>query len=266
VKGASKAERERFYRGLGSATHHFVYGDIGSEYFMFNNPESACRTCGGRGEITQIQRSFIGDIRTSSPCPACKGFGTVIEQPCPDCYGEGRIRARRQVGVKVPGGVTGGNRIRLESQGDVGTGGGPAGDLYIEVTVAEHDMFTRDGDNLEATLEIPMTAAALGAELHMTTIDAERDGADPSDTTVPVEIGPGTQTGTRLTVKGRGVTRLRGRGRGDLIVTIMVKTPTGLDDAQRELLQTLAAARHEDGPIKPHAAKGFFGRLKEAFS
>jgi len=225
-----------------------------------------CRACGGRGEVTQVQRVFIGDIRTSAPCGACRGYGTIIEQPCPECYGEGRVRARRQIGVKVPAGVNSGNRIRLESQGDVGTGGGPAGDLYVEVVVAEHEVFTRQGDNLEATLEIPMTAAALGAELEMTTIDAERDEGDPADGTIAVDIAPGTQTGSRLTVKGKGVTRLRGRGRGDLVVTIVVRTPTGLDEAQRQILQTLAAARHEDGPIKPNAAKGFFGRLKEAFS
>ncbi|MDR2896164.1 MAG: molecular chaperone DnaJ [Propionibacteriaceae bacterium] len=225
-----------------------------------------CRACHGRGEVVSVQRSFIGDIRTTSPCPQCRGFGTIIEHPCPDCYGEGRVRARRSLNVRVPAGVSTGNRIRLESQGDVGTGGGPAGDLYVELTVAEHEFFSRRNDDLETTLEVPMTSAALGAALHVTTLDAEREGCDQDDAAVEVEVAPGTQTGTRLVVKGKGVPKLRGRGRGDLVVSLVVMTPTRLDDQQRELLNSLATARGEDGLIKPVAAKGFFGKLKDAFS
>ena len=225
-----------------------------------------CRTCSGRGEITQVQRSFLGDIRTSSPCPKCRGYGTLIEHPCADCYGEGRVRAKRTVSVKVPPGVTTGNRIRLESQGDVGTGGGPAGDLYIELAVADHDAFTRRGDDLETSLAVPMTAAALGTEVHVATIDAEREDADPAEAVVTVTIAAGTQTGSRIVVRGRGVPKLRGRGRGDLAITVVVVTPTGLDDTQRELLGLLAKARGEDGPIRPAPEKGFFSKLREAFS
>ena len=233
-----------------------------------------CRTCQGRGEVVQVQRSFIGDIRTSSPCPQCRGYGTVIEHPCPDCYGEGRVRAKRTLTVKVPQGVTTGNRIRLESQGDVGTGGGPAGDLFVELTVAEHRVFTRHGDDLEAILEVPMTQAALGVELPVETIDAERDDCDPAEMVANVTVAPGTQTGARTVVKGKGVPKLRGRGRGDLVITVVVDTPTGLDDTQRELLSLLAKARGEDatqptltsGPAGKGHDKGFFGKLKEAFS
>jgi len=234
-----------------------------------------CRTCQGRGEVISVQRSFIGDIRTSSPCPQCRGYGTVIEHPCPDCYGEGRVRAKRTLSVKVPAGVTTGNRIRLESQGDVGTGGGPAGDLYVEITVAAHKVFTRHGDDLEATLEVPMTQAALGVELPVQTLDAEREEADPADAVITVSIAPGTQTGTRIQVKNKGVPKLRGRGRGDLMITVVVATPTGLDDTQKEILTLLAKARGEDavGPMSSLTSgqggkhdKGFFGKLKEAFS
>ena len=245
---------------------------------------TTCRTCQGRGEVIQVQRSFIGDIRTSSPCPQCRGYGTIIEHPCPDCYGEGRVRAKRTISVKVPAGVTTGNRIRLESQGDVGTGGGPAGDLYIELTVVEHKVFTRRGDDLEAALEVPMTSAALGVQLPIATIDAERIDADADETTVTITIAPGTQTGTRIVVKDKGIPKLRGRGRGDLIITVIVTTPTGLDDTQRELLALLAKARGEDASLTPALAsmdsipmaemdadgkrhdKGFFGKLKDAFS
>jgi len=236
-----------------------------------------CRTCQGRGEVVSVQRSFIGDIRTSSPCPQCRGYGTVIEHPCPDCYGEGRVRATRTLSIKVPAGVTTGNRIRLESQGDVGTGGGPAGDLYVEITVAAHKVFTRQGDDLEATLEVPMTQAALGVDLSVETLDAEREEPDPAESVITVTIAPGTQTGTRIQVRNKGVPKLRGRGRGDLDLTVVVTTPTGLDDTQRELLSLLAKTRGEDVPGstspltssdqtgKSHE-KGFFGKLKEAFS
>lgn len=225
-----------------------------------------CKTCQGRGEVVQVARSFIGDIRTTSPCPACKGYGTIIEHPCSDCYGEGRVRNKRQVSVKIPPGVMTGNRIRLESQGDVGTGGGPAGDLYVEISVAEHKVFTRHGDDLEASVEVPMTAAALGAELQMATIDAERDEVDEEASSVPLIISAGTQTGHRVVIRGKGVPRLRSKGRGDLGVTFVVRTPTGLDDAQRDLLTQLAVARGEDEELRPHESKGFFGKLRDALS
>jgi len=231
-------------------------------------PPVPCAKCHGRGEITQVQRSFIGDIRTSTPCPKCRGFGSSIEHPCADCYGEGRVRAQRTVNVKVPAGVTTGNRIRLEAMGDVGPGGGPAGDLYVELSVKEHDMFSRHGDDLEATLEVPMTAAALGARIEMPTLDAERDDVDAADAAVEIEIAPGTQTGMRVVARGKGVPRLRSRGRGDLGITIIVRTPTDIDEGQRELLAKLAELRGEQTPVlapKP-ANKSVFARLKEAFS
>ena len=225
-----------------------------------------CRTCQGHGEVVQVQRSFIGDIRTTSVCPQCQGYGVVIENPCLNCHGDGRTRAKRTIAVKVPPGVTTGNRIRLESQGDVGTGGGSAGDLYVELTVADHEIFTRRGDNLETTLQVPMTAAALGAELQVVTIDAEHDDGDTTNNHITITIPAGTQTGTRLVAKNFGVPRLRGRGRGDLGITIAVVTPTNLDDTQREILTLLAKSRNEDGVIKPSADKGFFARLKDTFS
>ncbi|MDR0960853.1 MAG: molecular chaperone DnaJ [Propionibacteriaceae bacterium] len=226
-----------------------------------------CTTCHGRGEVTQVQRSFIGDIRTTSPCPACQGFGTVIEHPCPDCYGEGRVRGKRTVSVNVPAGMQTGNRIRIESQGDVGPGGGPAGDLFFEIAVAKHEVFQRHGDDLEATIDIPMTAAALGTEVEMPTLDAEHEDCDPADATVTIGIDPGTQNGTRRVAKGKGVPRLRARGRGDLIITVNVLTPTNLDADEREALELFATLRGETGTILPHKNHGgFFHKLKEAFS
>ncbi len=231
---------------------------------------TTCQTCHGRGEVTQVQRSFLGDIRTSQPCPACRGFGTVIAHPCPDCAGEGRVRTRRTVNVKIPAGVSTGNRVHLEAQGEVGPGGGPAGDLYVEIAVAKHEVFTRDGDNLEMAVTIPMTAAALGTDITLTTLEAERDDLSADEATVTVGVPAGTQSGSRVTVAGRGVPKLRGNGRGELGITFVVETPVKLDREQRELLQQLAKLRGEESPeamvAKQGKGEGFFGWLKDTFS
>ncbi len=124
-----------------------------------------CETCGGRGETVHQQRSFLGEIRTMRPCAACRGFGTIIPEPCRECSGDGRVRSRRTLTVKIPAGVDTGTRVQLSGQGEVGPGGGPAGDLYVEVHVEDHPMFTRHGVDLLASVTIPMTAAALGTTI-----------------------------------------------------------------------------------------------------
>lgn len=228
----------------------------------------SCTTCSGQGEVTQIQRSFIGDIRTTQPCPTCRGYGTVIPQPCGECSGEGRVRSSRTINVRIPAGVSTGIRIHLEGQGEVGPGGGPAGDLYVEITVEPHEVFRRDGDNLEMVVRVPMTAAALGSSVPVATLEAEREDTDEVDREVTLEIPAGTQSGTRIGLKGKGVPKLRGGGRGELGVTLLVQTPTKLDDAQRELLRQLAEARDETS-IEPNIHRhkgGFFDRIKEAFT
>ena len=228
-----------------------------------------CSTCHGSGDVQTVQRSFLGDIRTVQPCPTCRGYGTVIEHPCGECSGEGRVRSSRTINVKIPAGVSTGNRVHLDSQGEVGPGGGPAGDLYVELSVSPHEVFKRDGDNLEMVAKLPMTAAALGTEVWIETLEADVDGTAPEDAKVKVEVPAGTQSGARLVVPGRGVPRLRGAGRGDLGVTLLVQTPTGLDDAQRDLLRKLAEERDETRPeasVARAGGKGFFGRLKDAFA
>lgn len=227
-----------------------------------------CQTCRGQGEVTSVQRSFIGDIRTTQACPACDGYGTVIPERCTECSGHGRIRSNRTINVKVPAGVDTGNRIHLESQGEVGPGGGPAGDLYVELVVVPHEIFKRDGDDLDVVAKIPMTAAALGTEVSVATLDAEQDDCDPEDASVVVTVPPGTQSGTRIVLEGMGVPRLRGSGRGKLGVTLLVQTPTKLDEGQKETLRMLAELRDEVTPElavqKQH--RGVFGRLRDAFT
>jgi molecular chaperone DnaJ len=230
-----------------------------------------CETCRGRGEVHHVQRSFLGEIRTMRPCAACRGYGTIIPEPCRECSGDGRVRSRRTLTVKIPAGVDAGTRVQLAEQGEVGPGGGPAGDLYVEIQVAQHPVFTRQGNDLICNVTVPMTAAALGTTIELPTLEADlvADGSADSqvETSVPLEIRAGTQSGTETTLNGRGVPALRGTGRGDMLVRIIVETPTRLDERQEELLRELAALRDEESPDgQLHAGpKSVFDRLRDAF-
>ncbi len=199
---------------------------------------STCQTCKGRGEVQQVQRSFLGQVMAARTCPRCSGTGTVIEHPCGECRGDGRVRARRTLSVKVPAGVEDGMRIRLAGEGEVGPGGGPAGDLFVEVREQEHPFLHRDGDDLHCTVSVPMTAAALGTSLPVETLDGEE----------LIDVHPGTQPEEVFTLRARGVPHLRGTGRGDLHVHLDVTVPTRLDEQQRRLLGELATARDEVRP------------------
>lgn len=218
-----------------------------------------CDTCGGRGEIQSVQRSFLGQVVTARPCPVCRGFGEVIPDPCPRCDGEGRVRARRTITVKVPAGVADGVRVRHAGQGEVGPGGGPAGDLYVEVEELPHPTFEREGADLHCTVRVPMTAAALGAVLPLETLDGSEE----------IDIEAGTQPNTELVLQGRGLPKLRssGRvdGRGDLHVHLDVEIPARLDARQTELLRQLAELRGEEQPVLATNGRnggGLFSRLR----
>ncbi|MGH3386729.1 MAG: molecular chaperone DnaJ [Nocardioidaceae bacterium] len=231
----------------------------------------SCETCHGRGEVSHVQRSFLGEIRTVRPCPACRGFGTMISDPCNECAGDGRVRARRTINVKIPGGVDTGTRVQLTGESEVGPGGGPAGDLYVEIHVVTHPLFTREGDDLHCTVTLPMTAAALGTKVDLPTLESDLGGDTGGDneleTSVPIDIDPGTQSGETVVLTARGVPRLRGTGRGDLVVHVVVETPTRLDPRQEELLRELSVARGEEQSTgsfgRPH--KSVFNRLRDAF-
>jgi len=216
-----------------------------------------CDVCGGRGEVQQVQRSFLGQVMTSRPCTACQGYGTVIANPCFECSGDGRVRTRRTLKIRVPAGVDTGTRIQLTGEGEVGAGAGPAGDLYVEIAVTAHETFQRRGDDLHCSFELPMTSAALGTTIKLDTFDGMTD----------LEIKPGTQSGDVITLRGKGVTHLRGTGRGDLIVHASVLTPTRLTGEQEALLRQLAEMRGEersDGRLTA-VNHGLFGKLRDAF-
>ncbi|WP_328451168.1 MULTISPECIES: molecular chaperone DnaJ [unclassified Amycolatopsis] len=219
-----------------------------------------CDTCGGAGEVQSVQRSFLGQVVTARPCPVCRGFGEVISDPCRQCGGDGRIRARRNVTAKIPPGVGDGMRIRLSGQGEVGPGGGPAGDLYVEIDETPHEVFVRQGHDLHCNFRIPMTTAALGATVPIATL---------VDGDYELDVEPGTQPNAELVLTGKGMPRLRssGRvdGRGDLHVHIDVVVPTKLDEAQRELLMDLATQRGEEVPtLASNGNKhgGLFSKLR----
>lgn len=214
-----------------------------------------CDICQGTGQIQRSVRSLLGNVMTSSPCGTCRGYGTVIVNPCPTCGGQGRVRARRKVTVDIPAGVETGLRLQLAGQGEVGPAGGANGDLYLEVKVKHHDIFSRNGDDLLATLEVQMTDAILGTT---TKIDA-------LDGPVTVEVKPGTQSAEVITVKDRGVTHLRGAGRGDLRFGVQVVTPTKLDSKQQELINQFASERKTVTPTLTHFQQGLFQKLRDRF-
>ncbi|MEO6205300.1 MAG: molecular chaperone DnaJ [Mycobacteriales bacterium] len=213
---------------------------------------SICPNCHGRGEVQAVQRSFLGQVMTTRTCGRCNGIGSIVEHPCASCAGDGRVRARRTLSVKIPAGIESGMRIRLTGEGEVGPGGGPAGDLYVEVMEKSHATFTRDGDDLHCKLALPMTAAALGTSVKLDTLDGEEE----------IDIAAGTQPDAVITLRARGIPHLRGTGRGDLHVHVDLAVPTKLDAEQERLLRELAQLRGEERPGSSGKAAGLFSRKR----
>ncbi|MAT06847.1 MAG: molecular chaperone DnaJ [Acidimicrobiaceae bacterium] len=192
----------------------------------------ACGVCGGRGVVDDNQGLFS----FSSPCRNCQGRGTVIPEPCPTCHGSGVERRPREVKVRIPAGVSDGQTIRLKGRGAPGRGGGPAGDLLVEISVRPHERFGRSGNNLTVHVPVTFAEAALGGPIEVPTLDG---------TTVTLKLKPGTQPGSRHRVKGKGISttsKRSGTQTGDLIVTVDVLVPTELSDAERAAVEQLAAA------------------------
>lgn len=208
-----------------------------------------CNLCGGHGQV-RAQQGFFMVERT---CPTCHGRGEVIEKPCRNCRGEGRVDTPQKLEVNVPPGVDTGTRIRLGGKGEAGPFGSPPGDLYIFIHIRRHAVFERDGTNLVTRVPITFTRAALGGEIEIPGLDGEHIGID---------IPAGIQSGKQLRKRGAGMPVLQARGRGDLVIEIMVETPTKLSARQKELLRELQET--ETGDETPQS-KGFFDRMKEAF-
>ncbi len=213
---------------------------------------ATCTVCQGAGEVRRVRQSILGQVVTAGPCPQCGGSGQEIPSKCTDCAGQGRRRDDRTFVVEVPAGVDTGTTLRLTGRGAAGPRGGPPGDLYVHVRVQPHPTLSRDGSDLRAELSIAMTQAALGAHVSLETLDGMEELAVPG----------GTQSGRQVRLRGKGVPHLGRHGRGDLIVTFVVATPTELTKADEELLRQLAGQRDES-VAEPEA--GLMSKLRGAF-
>ena len=213
-----------------------------------------CPDCQGTGEVRRVRQSLLGQVVTAVACGRCQGLGESIPHPCPECRGEGRRLEDRSFMVEVPAGVEDGSTLRLAERGPAGPRGGPNGSLFVHLGIRPDQRFERSGDDLHTTVGVSMAQAALGAHLEVETLE-EPHG---------VTVAPGTQAGHVERLKGLGVPHLRGRGRGDLYVHLIVETPTDLDERQAELLRQLAAERGEV-VTEPAAHDGVFSRLRSAF-
>jgi molecular chaperone DnaJ len=210
-----------------------------------------CPTCDGLGEVRRVQRSVFGQFINVTACDRCRGEGWIIPTPCSKCRGTGRERVTRELEVKVPAGVDNGSQIRLTGEGELGTNGGQRGSAYVVLRVAEHPIFERVEDDLHLQLNISFVQAALGDEVLVPTLEGEEK----------VKIAAGTESGQVLTLRNKGIARLRGGGRGDMHVHVQVTTPKKLTGEQKKLLEQLAASLENDG-----GGKGLFEKVRGAFS
>jgi molecular chaperone DnaJ len=208
-----------------------------------------CAQCRGSGSVG-VRQGFFEIRRT---CPRCQGQGRVVQHPCGECRGEGRVRRKKKLTIHVPAGVDNGSRLRLNGEGEAGVGGGPPGDLYVVLSVREHAIFQRDGDDVYCEVPITMVQAALGDEIEVPTLDGP----------VKMKVPPGSQSGKIFRLRHRGVASLNGSGRGDVLVNLLVEVPTKLSAKQKAILREFAKASGEEShPI----GKGFIEKVKEIFS
>ncbi|HZW59973.1 MAG TPA: molecular chaperone DnaJ [Woeseiaceae bacterium] len=210
-----------------------------------------CSTCGGAGQV-RMQQGFFSIQQT---CPACKGAGTVITDPCERCHGRGRVAHTRKLSVKVPAGVDDGDRIRLSGEGEAGRNGGPPGDLYVEIRVNPHKIFTRDGADLACEVPVSITTAALGGEVELPTLDGH----------VSLKIPPGTQSDKVFRLRGKGVSTVRDRRQGDLFARVAVETPVNLTEEQKNLLRKFDKLVAAGGDQHNPRAGGWLDTVKRFF-
>ena len=206
---------------------------------------STCPTCSGMGKV-RAQQGFFTVERT---CPTCSGMGQIINNPCKGCQGQGRVEKDRALSVNIPAGVETGTRIRLAGEGEAGMRGGPPGDLYIFIDVAKHDLFEREETNLFCRVPVSMTAAAMGGDIEVPTIDGGRSR---------VKIPAGSQSGRQMRLRSKGMPALRGGGHGDMFIELAVETPVNLTSKQKELLKEFEAMSEDNNP----ESKSFFSSVK----
>jgi molecular chaperone DnaJ len=213
-----------------------------------------CPRCDGTGQIRTTQNTFMGSFTSVSPCPECKGEGTIVSDPCPACKGKGRANRSRNISVNIPAGIDNGQTISLRGEGEPGRRGGPSGDLYVNIRVKPHKLFVRKGSDLFCEMSVSFATAALGGEIMIPTLEGE----------IPYNLSAGTQPGDNLRLAGKGIPRLRQSSRGDLNVRVKIEVPRKLNERQRELLKEFeeAGGRKVTGDGK---RQGFFEKIKDAF-
>jgi molecular chaperone DnaJ len=216
---------------------------------------TTCPQCRGQGQV-RFQQGFFTVART---CPQCRGAGKIVTKPCQTCRGAGRITRDRKLTVKIPAGIASGQQLRLQGEGESGSLGGPSGNLYVVIQVQEHEFFRRDGNNLFCEIPVNYTTVALGGEIQVPTLDGQE----------PVKVPEGTQTGTTLRLRGKGMPDVNGRGRGDLFATVQVQTPKKLTREQRrvleELAKTLPKEKFEPRAREDEDERNLFDRVKDMF-
>lgn len=216
------------------------------------NDRQTCPVCGGTGEVRTTQRSPFGQFVNVSPCNNCGGSGTIIKNPCAKCKGKGKIKRSRTIEVNIPAGINHGETVSLRGQGNAGTKGGPAGDLYITVSLKRHPIFTRNGSEVYCDVPITFVQAALGAEIEIPTIDGM----------MKYEIPEGTQSGTSFRIRGKGIKNLRSGVRADQIINVIVEVPKNLTNEQKQALEKFGEVTNDKNYKQQ---KGFFEKIKENF-
>jgi len=217
---------------------------------------SVCSMCRGQGQVRRQQGFFTIAVT----CPQCRGAGRTISKPCQGCNGAGRVTQERKIKVKIPGGISNGQQLRLQNEGEAGAGGGPPGHLYVVVHVQEHEFFRREGNHLFCEVPVNFTTLALGGEIVVPTLDGQER----------MKVPDGTPTGTTLRLRGKGMPDVNGRGRGDLLVTVQVQTPKKLSKEQRQLLEQLAKVLPKEkfeprAPGEEGEDRNLFDRVKDMF-
>ncbi|QNM06388.1 molecular chaperone DnaJ [Qiania dongpingensis] len=215
-------------------------------------PET-CPKCNGKGQVVYTQQSMFGMVRNVQTCPECGGTGKIIKEKCPTCRGTGNTSSKKRIAVSIPAGIDNGQSVRIRGKGELGVNGGERGDLLVEVVVSNHPIFKRQDTSIYSTVPISFAQAALGGEIKIKTVDGE----------VLYNVSPGTQTDTKIRLKGKGVPYLRNKNvRGDHYVTLVVKVPEKLTKEQKEALQKFQETMGEAGEANPaeekHKKKGFF--------
>ncbi|MGN0291812.1 MAG: molecular chaperone DnaJ, partial [Lachnospiraceae bacterium] len=227
--------------------------------------KETCPKCGGKGKVMYTQQSLFGTVQNVQTCPECHGSGEIVKEKCKDCHGTGYVANRKKISVSIPAGIDNGQSVRIREKGEPGINGGPRGDLLVEVVISSHPIFQRQDMNIYSTAPISFAQAALGGEVRISTIDGD----------ILYDVKPGTQTDTKIRLKGKGVPSLRNKNvRGDHYVTLVVQVPTGLSSEAKEALRKFdevsgnslgkqnGAAGNNEKPEKPKK-KGFMDKLKE---